>query len=147
MSYTSYLKPRKEAIFEEGIEGIIDLANLKDVSKTKIEAHPADFFQHTYPTSDVKKVLDEINVRFSSSRESPGLFLFEGLTAGLTIPSLFSNIRALKADEKKRTKNANGRLLFGKTWNNMPAPAQNIFHGMNKTAHFDRKYTMPEKRI
>jgi len=42
------------------------------------------------------------------------------------------------ADGKKRTKKANGRLLFGKTWNNMPAPAQNIFHGMNKTGHFDR---------
>ncbi len=51
------------------------------------------------------------------------------------------------ADGKKRTKKANGRLLFGKTWNNMPAPAQNIFHGMNKTGHFDRKYTIPEERI
>lgn len=79
MGYSAYLKPRQEAIFEEGIEGIIDLANLKDESKTKIEARPADFFQLTYPTSDVKKVLDEINVRFSSSRESSGLFLFEGL--------------------------------------------------------------------
>ncbi len=31
------------------------------------------------PTTDVIKVLDEINVRFSSSKESSGLFLFEGL--------------------------------------------------------------------
>ena len=44
MSYTSYLKPRKEAIFEEGIEGIIDLANLKDESKTKIELARPIFF-------------------------------------------------------------------------------------------------------
>ena len=51
------------------------------------------------------------------------------------------------ADGKKRTKKANGRLLFGKTWDNMPAPAQNIFHRMNKTGHFDRKYTIPEERI
>jgi len=50
----------------------------------------------------------------------------------------FSNNRALRAD---------GRLLFGKTWNNMPAPAQNIFHGIKKTAPFDQKYTIPEKRI
>ncbi len=79
MGYSAFLKPRQEAISEEGIEGIIDLANLKDESRTKIEARPDDFFQLTYPTSDVKKVLYEINVRFSSSRDSSGLFLFEGL--------------------------------------------------------------------
>ena len=74
MGYSAYLKPRQEAISEEGIEGIIDLANLKDESKTKIEARPDDFFQLTYPTTDAIKVLDEINVRFSSSKESSELF-------------------------------------------------------------------------
>jgi len=78
MGYSTYLKSRQEAISEEGIEGIIDLAKLKDESKTKVEARPDDFFQLTYPTSDFKKVLDEINVRFSSSKESSGLFPFEG---------------------------------------------------------------------
>ena len=97
MGYSAYLKPRQEAISEEGIEGIIDLANLKDESKTKIEARPDDFFQLTYPTTDVIKVLDEINVRFSSSKESSGLFLFEGLKGSgkshllLMIYHLFKN--------------------------------------------------------
>ena len=97
MSYSSYLKPRKEAISEEGIEGIIDLANLKDESKTKIEARPDDFFKLTYPTTDVIKVLDAINARFSSSKESSGLFLFEGLKGSgkshllLMIYHLFKN--------------------------------------------------------
>jgi len=97
VSYSAYLKPRQEAISEEGIEGIIDLANLKDESKTKIEARPDDFFQLTYPTTDVIKVLDEINVRFSSSKESSGLFLFEGLKGSgkshllLMIYHLFKN--------------------------------------------------------
>jgi len=99
MSYSAFLKPRQETISEEGIEGIIDLANLKDESGTKIEARPDDFFQLTYPTSDVKKVLDEINVRFSSSKESSGLFLFEGLKGSgkshllLMIYHLFKNHR------------------------------------------------------
>ncbi len=79
MGYSAYLKPRHEAISEEGIEGIIDLANLKDESKAKIEARPKDFFSLTYPTSDVIKVIEQINLRFSSSKESSGLFLFEGL--------------------------------------------------------------------
>ncbi|RLC25377.1 MAG: hypothetical protein DRH21_04075 [Deltaproteobacteria bacterium] len=99
MGYSAFLKPRQETISEEGIEGIIDLANLKDESRTKIEARPDDFFQLTYPTSDVKKVLDEINVRFSSSKESSGLFLFEGLKGSgkshllLMIYHLFKNHR------------------------------------------------------
>jgi hypothetical protein len=97
MGYSAFLKPRHETISEEGIEGIIDLANLKDESKTKIEARPDAFFQLTYPTSDVKKVLDEINVRFSSLKESSGLFLFEGLKGSgkshllLMIYHLFKN--------------------------------------------------------
>ena len=80
MGYFAFLKPWQETISEEGIEGIIDLANLKDEFRTKIEARPDDFFQPTYPTTDVIKVLDEINDRFSSSKESSGFFLFEGLT-------------------------------------------------------------------
>ena len=79
MGYSTYLKPRSEAISENGIEGIIDLANLKDESKAKIEAQPEAFFQLTYPTTDVIKVLDQINLRFSSSKRASGLFLFEGL--------------------------------------------------------------------
>ena len=79
MGYSAFLKPRQETISEDGIEGIIDLANLKDESGTKVETRPDAFFQLTYPTSDVKNVLDEINVRFSSSKESSGLFLFEGI--------------------------------------------------------------------
>ncbi|MDL2123968.1 MAG: phage Gp37/Gp68 family protein [Deltaproteobacteria bacterium] len=139
MGYSAFLKPRQETISEEGIEGIIDLANLKDESRTKIEARPDDFFQLTYPTSDIKKVLDEINVRFSSSNKSSGLFLFEGLKGRFndTYP-FFKQWGGWGAD---------GRLLFGKTWDNMPAPAQNIFHGINKTDHIDLKYTIPEERI
>lgn len=35
MGYSAHLKPRQEAISEEGIEGIIDLANLRDESNAK----------------------------------------------------------------------------------------------------------------
>jgi len=79
MSYSSYLKPRHEVISEEGVEGIVDLANLKDESKTKLEARPTDFLTLTYPTNDLIKVLEQINLRFSSDKEVAGLFLFEGL--------------------------------------------------------------------
>jgi len=79
MGYSSYLKPYPEVISDEGIEGIIDLANLKDESKTKIESKPETFFKLTYPTTDIIKVLEQIDRRFSSPKETSGLFLFEGL--------------------------------------------------------------------
>jgi len=79
MSYTAYLKPRPETISEDGIEGIIDLANLSGGSSRKIEANPEAFFSLTYPTSDVLKVIEQINIRFASDSKSSGLFLFEGL--------------------------------------------------------------------
>ncbi|MDP2647166.1 MAG: AAA family ATPase, partial [Desulfobacterales bacterium] len=72
-------------------------ANLQDESKARIEARPQDFFRLTYPTADVVKVLDQINARFSSSKGSSGLFLFEGLKGSgkshllLMIYHLFKN--------------------------------------------------------
>ncbi len=79
MSYSSYLKPRPGVISDEGVEGIIDLANLKDETKTRIEAKPDAFFHLTYPTSDTARVIEQIHLRFSSAKQSSGLFLFEGL--------------------------------------------------------------------
>jgi len=37
MSLSDFLVPRKEVISEEGVEGIIDLANLSDKKHKKIE--------------------------------------------------------------------------------------------------------------
>lgn len=97
MGYSSYLKPRSEAISEEGIEGIIDLANLRDKTKSRIESRPEDFFKLTYPTTDIIKVIEQINLRFSSIKDSSGLFLFEGLKGSgkshllLLIYHLFNN--------------------------------------------------------
>ena len=109
MSYSSYLKPRPEVISDEGIDGIVDLANLKDDSKTKLEARPKDFLNLTWPTADLKKVLDQINLRFSSDKGVSGLFLFEGLKGSgkshllLTIYNLFKNYQ-IGQDWLKRNK-------------------------------------------
>lgn len=79
MSLSTFLTPRKEVISDEGIEGIIDLANLSDSTQKKIETRPRDFFNLTYPTSDIRRVIERLNDRFQSSSDTPGLFLFEGL--------------------------------------------------------------------
>jgi hypothetical protein len=79
MSYSDILKPRREVLSEEGIEGIIDLANVDDRRRRKLEARPADLFDLTYPTADTRRVVQTIHRRFSGDRGAPGLFLFEGL--------------------------------------------------------------------
>lgn len=79
MSYSDILKPRREVLSEEGIEGIIDLANVDDRRRRKLEARPADLFDLTYPTADTQRVVQTIHRRFSGDRDAPGLFLFEGL--------------------------------------------------------------------
>lgn len=79
MSYSDYLIPRKDTLSEEGIEGIIDLANLTSTDSRKIEANPELFFELTYPTSDILRVLEQLNLRFDSGHDTSGLFLFEGL--------------------------------------------------------------------
>ncbi len=55
MSYSDFLTPRRDVLSEDGIEGIIDLANLADTRKRKLEARPADFFALTYPTADAHR--------------------------------------------------------------------------------------------
>jgi energy-coupling factor transporter ATP-binding protein EcfA2 len=79
MSFSAFLTPRKEVLSEQGIEGIIDLENALTPRKGKIEADPRRFLALTYPTADIRRVLKEFHNRFSTTAESPGLYLFEGL--------------------------------------------------------------------
>ena len=79
MGYAQLLTPRKEVITDKGVEGIIDLANIKDETGEHLEARPEEFLNLTYPTSDVVRVLEEIHRRFAHPDQSSGLFLFEGL--------------------------------------------------------------------
>lgn len=97
MAYSQFLTARKEVISDEGVEGIIDLANIKDETGADLEARPAEFLDLTYPTSDVIRVLEEIHRRFVDPGETSGLFLFEGLKGSgkshllLLIYDLFSH--------------------------------------------------------
>ncbi len=77
MSYSQLLRPRPEVLSEEGIEGIIDLANLS--KKKKLEGNPRRFFNLTWPTADIRRVIQRLSDRFSKEGDTSGLFLFEGL--------------------------------------------------------------------
>lgn len=78
MSFSDILKPRKDVLSGEGVEGIVDLENLRDSAGKRVEARPKDFLDLTYPTSDVKFILEYLHQRFNEKKRSAGLYLFEG---------------------------------------------------------------------
>lgn len=97
MSLSEILKPRAEVLSDEGIDGIIDLANLEDPKGKKLEANPKKFFNLTYPTADVRRIIQALADRFSGKKDLPGLFILEGLKGSgkshilLMIYHLFKN--------------------------------------------------------
>ncbi|MEA1928094.1 MAG: hypothetical protein U9N73_07785, partial [Candidatus Auribacterota bacterium] len=78
MSFSDIIQPRKDVLSKTGVEGIIDLENLRDEAGKRIEARPKDFLDLTYPSGDIKFVLQNLNERFSQDSPSAGLYLFEG---------------------------------------------------------------------
>lgn len=79
MSISDNLKVRPEVLSKNGLDGVIDLENLRSGGKKAIESRPKDLFEITYPTSDIRDVIRNLQERFSSGEKTQGLFLFEGL--------------------------------------------------------------------
>jgi len=78
MSYSDILTPTPEVLNRDGIESVIDIENLRDKKAKSLEARPEDFFELTYPTSDIKQVLTLLHHRFNNGEKSTGSFLLEG---------------------------------------------------------------------
>jgi hypothetical protein len=77
MSFDQFLRPRPE-VMDDSILGIVDLANLGQPNR--LEAEPARFLDITYPTYDIARIVQALDVRFSESQgRTPGIFLLEGL--------------------------------------------------------------------
>jgi hypothetical protein len=79
LSYSDLLKGRAEVLSDRGIDGIIDLANLLGGKESALEKNADRFFGLTYPTADIRRVLSELDRRFTTDGSTAGLFLFEGL--------------------------------------------------------------------
>lgn len=78
MSFSDILLPRKDVLTGRGVEGIIDLENLRDPSGKRLESRPNDFLDLTWPTKDIRHVVGKLHQRFAEQHRSEGLFLFEG---------------------------------------------------------------------
>lgn len=99
MSFSDLLCPREDVLSEAGIEGIIDLANLGDRRRRKLESRPADFLSLTYPTGDVQRLVRNLHERFSGQDGVPGLFLMEGLKGSGKSHMLLLVYHLLKSQE------------------------------------------------
>jgi predicted ATPase len=112
MSYSQLLKPRPEVLSDQGIDGIIDLANLFSKKKKALEKDAERFLALTYPTGDIRRVLEELDRRFNSEKTTSGLFLFEGLKGTgkshllLLIYHLLQNREASREWLRKHTSSA-----------------------------------------
>jgi hypothetical protein len=60
MSYSDFLKPRPEVLSEQGVDGIIDLTNLFSKRRKALEKDAARFLTLTYPTTDIRRDLEEL---------------------------------------------------------------------------------------
>ncbi len=78
MSYSDIMTVRPEVLSRGGLEGIIDIQNLLDGNSAAIETNAELFFDMTYPTSDIRLVVDNLNRRFENPEQAAGLFLLEG---------------------------------------------------------------------
>lgn len=103
MSFNDLLVPRQDVLSEDGIEGIIDLRNLEDARRRKLESRPADFLDLTYPTGDVQRLVTSIHERFAGSRGVPGLFLMEGLKGSGKSHMLLLVYHLLKSQDAARS--------------------------------------------
>ncbi|MEW6061345.1 MAG: hypothetical protein AB1600_05320, partial [Bacteroidota bacterium] len=100
MSFSDIVTLRPEVLRKDGIEGVIDIENRRDQKRKTIESRPDDFFDLTYPTSDIRQVIEHLDRRFNSSERTPGLFLLEGYKGSgkshleLLVYHLFTNFDA-----------------------------------------------------
>jgi len=78
MSFSDILRPRKDVLSGDGVEGIVDIENLRDAGGKHLESKPREFLNLTYPTSDIRLVLENLHQRFTNKARSAGLYLFEG---------------------------------------------------------------------
>lgn len=78
MPFNDIISPRPEVLKKEGLEGVIDIENLRDKKLKSIESRPEAFFDLTYPTTEIRMVISHLNERFNFNERTSGLFLLEG---------------------------------------------------------------------
>lgn len=132
MSFSDILTPRPEILRKDGIESVIDIENLRDAKRKSLESRPEDFLDLTYPTADIRLVVENLHRRFNSGEKTPGLFLLEGYKGTgkshleLLVYHLFKNIEPAKKWLAQHSLNCalpNDTVLFIRKFTDFPIEA------------------------
>jgi hypothetical protein len=71
------LKPRPEVISCK-IQGLIDIERVSDPQRRSLESRTQEFFESTFLTGELRRLISTLHTRLNSDAAEPGLFLLEG---------------------------------------------------------------------
>jgi len=71
------LQPRPE-VTSGKIQGVIDIERVSDPKRRSLESRAKEFFESTFVTGELRRLISALNMRLNSDGSEPGLFLLEG---------------------------------------------------------------------
>ncbi len=74
---SSLLQPRPEVLAGR-LQGVIDIERVTDPKRRSLESRAREFFQSTYLTGELRRLITTLHTRLNSDGAEPGLFLLEG---------------------------------------------------------------------
>lgn len=81
----------KDDVLNGKLQGVIDIERVADSKHRALESRPRDFLQSTFPSGEIRRLVESISKRLNSAEAETGLFLAEGpkgvgKSHGLLIP-------------------------------------------------------------
>ena len=74
---SSLLQPRQDVIAGR-LQGVIDIERVSDPKRRSLESRAKEFFDSTFVTGELRRLITGLNTRLNSDASEPGLFLLEG---------------------------------------------------------------------
>ena len=74
---SSLLKPRPDVLAGR-LQGVIDIERVTDPKRRSLESRAREFFDSTFLTGELRRLISTLHTRLNSDGAEPGLFLLEG---------------------------------------------------------------------
>ena len=74
---SSLLQPRPD-VFAGRLQGVIDIERVSDPKRRSLESRAREFFDFTFVTGELRRLISTLHTRLNSDGSEPGLFLLEG---------------------------------------------------------------------
>ena len=73
----SLLQPRQDVLAGR-LQGVIDIERVKDRNRRSLESRAQEFFDSTFVTGELRRLISTLHTRLNSDNAESGLFLLEG---------------------------------------------------------------------